>query len=138
MRDRAGSHRLPCVLVILGGRPGVGKTTVGRELARATGGVYIRIDSIEQAMRAAGWNVESEGYRVAHAVAEDNLRLGRIVVADCVNPCAQERSRGGRAGVRAVSVETSARRRHRRSRPRSGHPGPPRLAKSVGATIALD
>ena len=109
MRDRAGSHRLPGVLVVLSGRPGVGKTTVGRELARATGGVYVRIDSIEQAMRAAGWHVESEGYRVAYAVAEDNLRLGGIVVADCVNPWPITRNEwrevAARAGVRAVDVE---------------------------------
>ena len=45
--------------------------------------MHLRVDSIEQALRNAGWTVESEGYRVAFAVAEDNLRLGRTVVADC-------------------------------------------------------
>jgi predicted kinase len=56
-----------------------------------------------------GWKVEGEGYRVAYAVAEDNLRLGLSVVADCVNPWPLTRTEwravAKRAGVRAVSVE---------------------------------
>jgi predicted kinase len=49
------------VLVVLGGLPGVGKTTIARELAIATNAVHVRIDSIEQALRNAGWKVEGEG-----------------------------------------------------------------------------
>lgn len=104
-------HRVhfPAVLIVLSGLPGVGKTTIARELVRATGAVHLRIDSIEQAMRDLGWAVEGEGYRVAHAVAEDNLQLGRIVVADCVNPWPltrhEWRSVADRAGVRAIDVE---------------------------------
>jgi predicted kinase len=97
------------MLIVLGGLPGVGKTTLAREVARATGAMHLRIDSIEQALRNAGWKVEGEGYRVAYAVAEDNLRLGRTVVADCVNPCPLTRNEwqavANRAGVRAVNVE---------------------------------
>jgi predicted kinase len=73
------------------------------------GAVHVRIDSIEQALRHAGWKVEGEGYSVAHAVAEDNLRLGRNVIADCVNPWPLTRSEwqavANRARVRAVNVE---------------------------------
>jgi predicted kinase len=97
------------MLVVIGGLPGVGKTTIARALARATGAVHLRIDSIEQALRNAGLPVEGEGYAVAHAVAEDNLRAGRIVIADCVNPWAETRqgwrSVADRAGVAAVDVE---------------------------------
>ena len=97
------------MLVVLSGLSGVGKTTIARELVRATGGVYVRIDSIEQSLRHAGVKVEGEGYSVAHAVAEDNLRLGRTVIADCVNPWPitrhEWRSVASRAGVRAVDVE---------------------------------
>ena len=74
------------MLIVLSGLPGTGKTTIARKLANEFAEVYLRIDSIEQSIRNAGKPVEGEGYSVAHAVAEDNLRLGRIVVADCVNP----------------------------------------------------
>jgi predicted kinase len=74
------------VLIVLSGLPGVGKTAIATHLAGMTGGVHIRIDSIEQALRDAGVHVEGHGYEVAYAVALDNLRQGRIVIADCVNP----------------------------------------------------
>lgn len=97
------------MLVVLSGLPGVGKTTVARALAAAAGAVHVRIDSIEQALRNAGWEIEGEGYRVAYAVAEDNLRLGRIVIADCVNPWPltrnEWRSVAERAGVPVFEVE---------------------------------
>jgi predicted kinase len=38
------------MLLILGGLPGTGKTTIARELARKLGVVHVRIDSIEQAL----------------------------------------------------------------------------------------
>jgi predicted kinase len=97
------------MLVVMSGLPGVGKTTIARALAQATGAVHVRIDSIEQALRNAGWEVEGEGYCVAYAIAEDNLRLGRIVVADCVNPWPLTRDEwravAARADVRSVEVE---------------------------------
>jgi predicted kinase len=77
------------MLVILSGLPGVGKTAIARELALQTGAVHLRIDSIEQAIRALGdpgAHLDEAGYRVAYAVAADNLRVGRIVIADSVNP----------------------------------------------------
>jgi predicted kinase len=77
------------MLIIFGGLPGVGKTTVARELARQIGAVHLRIDSMEQAIRASGVAsqlLNDAGYRVAYAVAEDNLRIGRTVIADSVNP----------------------------------------------------
>ena len=97
------------MLVILSGLSGVGKTTIARQLARAMPAVHVRIDSIEQALRNAGWTVEGEGYAVAQAVAEDNLRLGLTVIADCVNPWpltrSEWRSVADGAGVGAIEVE---------------------------------
>jgi predicted kinase len=77
------------MLIIVGGLPGTGKTTVARELARQLGAMYVRIDSVEQAIRdseTVSNPLNDAGYRVAYAVAEDNLRLGRTVISDSVNP----------------------------------------------------
>ncbi|HEY2459656.1 MAG TPA: AAA family ATPase [Candidatus Acidoferrum sp.] len=99
------------MLIIFGGLPGVGKTTVARELARRIGAVFVRIDSIEQAIRDGSGDGEwvgEAGYLVGYAVAGDNLRLGRTVVADSVNPLAITRDAwvavAERAGVRAMEV----------------------------------
>ena len=108
------------VLISLSGRSGVGKTTIARELARTIKAVHLRIDSIEQPLCDAGWSVEGEGYRVAYAVAEDNLRLGHAVIADCVNPWPLTRDEWRAAAVRAgaavleVEIVCSDSTEHRR------------------------
>jgi predicted kinase len=100
------------MLIVFAGLPAAGKTAIARELAREIGAVYLRIDSIEQAMLASGvvsLPIDDLGYRVAYAIAEDNLRLGQIVVADSVNPIRATRDAwvevSIRARVRAIEVE---------------------------------
>jgi predicted kinase len=111
------------MLIVFGGRSGSGKTTIARELARQTGAVFLRIDSIEQAIRSsaiAPRSVEDAGYRAAYAAAADNLRLGRMVVADSVNPIGVTRDAWREvalgAGVDAIEVEVicSDQAEHRR------------------------
>jgi predicted kinase len=118
------------VLIAFAGLPGAGKTAIAREVARRTSAVYLRIDSIEQALRDSGalrGPVDDAGYRAAYAVAEDNLRLGRTVVADCVNPIAITREAwretARRAGARVLEVEVrclDAREHRRRVEERAG------------------
>ncbi|CAN7420261.1 AAA family ATPase [Pararhizobium sp. LjRoot238] len=82
------------MLIVLGGLPGTGKTTIARLLAQRLNAVHLRVDTIEQALRSSGMlkaDVGPAGYIVAYRLAEDNLRLGRTVVADCVNPLAVTR-----------------------------------------------
>jgi predicted kinase len=102
------------MLIIFGGLPGSGKTTIARELARQIGAVYVRIDSIEQAIRDSGapsHAINDAGYRVGYAVAEDNLRIGRTVIADSVNPLALTRDAwvavASRAQVNALEIEVT-------------------------------
>ncbi|WP_281927647.1 adenylyl-sulfate kinase [Methylocystis iwaonis] len=85
--------------------------------------LWLRIDSIETAIKALGvvpGSIEDAGYRAAYAIAEDNLRLGRLVVGDCVNPWMLTRDAwrnvGLRAGARVLEIETicSAVDEHRR------------------------
>lgn len=77
-------------LVILGGLPAVGKSTVASALHRAGRFSYVRIDSIEQALRTSGElgsrGVEAAGYIVGYAVAGDLLDGGNDVLVECVNP----------------------------------------------------
>lgn len=94
-------------LIALAGLPGTGKTTVARELAKRIGAVHIRIDSIEQALRESGrfeGPMDDAGYRVAYAVAEDNLRQGLSVVADSVNPITLTRDAWAAVAARASAT----------------------------------
>ena len=100
------------MLIIIGGLPGAGKTTIARELARQIGAAHIRIDSIEQAIRDSGvlrQPINEAGYRVGYAVAEDNLRVGRTVIVDSVNPLAVTRDAwlavANRAHVSVIEIE---------------------------------
>ena len=73
-------------LIALAGLPGVGKSTVARRVAQALPAMWVRIDSIEQALRDALLEPGEAGYRIAYRLAADQLRLGLDVVADSVNP----------------------------------------------------
>ena len=91
------------MLIVFGGLPGVGKTTLARLLAAELRAVFLRIDAIEQALRdtrRVPGDMADTGYRAAYALARENLRLGLDVVADSVNPIGLTR-RAWRATARA-------------------------------------
>jgi predicted kinase len=95
------------MLIVLGGLPGSGKTTIAREIAALVPCVYLRIDTIEQALRstdALAGEVGPAGYVVAYELARSNLSLGLTVVADCVNPLPVTRE-----AWQAVAADASSR-----------------------------
>jgi len=109
------------MLYIFSGLPGSGKSTLAQALARQRAAAYLRIDTIEQALRdLCGIHVEGEGYRLAYRIAADNLRLGRSVVADSCNPIELTRrewegvARAAGAEFANVEVVCSDRAEHRR------------------------
>ena len=114
----------PCaLLIVFGGLPGTGKTTIAKILALRCGAVYLRIDSIEQKIREANVlqaDVGPAGYMAAYAIAEDNLRLGHVVIADSVNPLVVTRAawrtvaHAGSADLLEVEVICSDEAEHRR------------------------
>ena len=100
------------MLIMMGGLPGTGKSTVAQRLADALPAEWLRIDVIEQALRLAcglGDEVGEAGYAAAYAIATSRLRSGRSVIADCVNPLAATRVAwrevAARASGRSVEVE---------------------------------
>jgi predicted kinase len=99
------------MLIVFGGLPGTGKSTLALKLASQLRAVYLRVDTIERAMIAGeeALSVGEKGYLVAYAVAEDNLRLGHAVIADSVNPLQITRlawrNVAERVGVNRVEVE---------------------------------
>lgn len=122
-------------LYVFGGLPASGKTTLARHLSRHLGAVYLRIDTIEEAIHDTGSLVGPEGYEVAYRLAADNLEHGLLVVADSVNPIALTRqawrhvatSRGLRCQEIEITCSDPAEHRRRlEARPSRG-PGKKRL-----------
>ena len=74
-------------LYCFSGLPGSGKSSLARLLATRLKSQYIRIDTIEQALRdLCQIEVEEQGYRLAYRIAQDSLSLGLDVIADSCNP----------------------------------------------------
>jgi predicted kinase len=77
------------VLIVFGGLPATGKTTIARALSRRIRGIHLRIDTVEQALRSSEslrGDVGATGYQVVHALARDMLQAGQTVIIDAVNP----------------------------------------------------
>jgi predicted kinase len=126
----------PPLLIVFGGLPATGKTTIARRLTRRLDATYLRIDMIEQRLKDEGLAVGAAGYAIANALATENLLIGRTVIADCVNPVAASRKGwrevADRCKARLVEIElicsdAALHRRRVESRPAdavSGHKQP--------------
>ena len=110
-------------LISFSGLPGVGKSTIAKDLARDISAVYVRVDSVEAALKVSVLGIqeaEDAGYLAAANIAKDNIALGHNVVADTVNPVSETRALWAQvaadSGARLVNVEIvcSDRIEHRR------------------------
>ncbi|KGH45484.1 hypothetical protein IN07_17535 [Modestobacter caceresii] len=77
------------MLIVVGGLPGVGKTTVAREVAAALGAAHLRVDAFEVALLRQGLvptpdEVGAHGYDLALAAADTCLTAGTDVLVDAV------------------------------------------------------
>ena len=131
------------LLIALAGLPGSGKSTLAQALAERLRAVWVRIDTIEQAIRDAGITEDGPaGYIVGYGIAGTNLRLGHIVVADSVNPIAITRDAwrnvATEAGAACLEIEVvcsdPAEHRHRVETRVVNVPGlvPPSWAEVMG------
>lgn len=90
------------MLIIFGGLPGVGKTTISKALASRLKAVYLRVDTVEQILKSQAGLDGPEGYMVCFAQATENLKLGMTVVADSVNPIKISRAAWQKAAKNAA------------------------------------
>jgi predicted kinase len=133
------------VLVVLGGLPATGKSTVAAVLVRRTGFAFVRVDRIEQAI-IASTELEQPlgpvGYMIAYELAGEQLAHGVSVVAESVNPLAITRNAwrdvAASRGAGLVEVELicsdAAAHRHRAQSRHVDVPGlkPPEWAQITG------
>lgn len=110
------------MLIVIGGLPGTGKTTLAGKLARQISATYLRIDTLEQAILQSGIASDAgpAGYFTGYAVAAENLALGSTVVADSVNALTivrdswMEVARGANVPCIEVEIICSDVQEHRR------------------------
>jgi predicted kinase len=111
-------------LVVFSGLPGVGKSTLARDVAKRIGGAWFRVDTIEASVVNAGiarsFETGLAAYIGARDLAADQLQLGHNVVIDAVNgvPEAKEMwtelARSVPATLRIIEVGCSDKSEHRR------------------------
>lgn len=96
-------------LIVMGGLPGVGKSTVAEGISRTLGVTLLSVDPAEGALRRIGLPEASTGlaaYVVLEALAEEQLKLGHSVIVDAVNPV-----EAARAMWRGLAARRQARMR---------------------------
>lgn len=81
-------------LLVLSGRPGTGKTTLGRSLVEASGACYLRVDVVETALGRTHQQVGVDGYVVVHELAASNLLLGTLSSLTRSIPCRKRAPHG--------------------------------------------
>ena len=100
-------------LVIVGGLPGTGKSTIAEHAARTMHGALIAKDVVEATLWRSGIGPEQNsgwaGYELLSSLADAQLRVGGSVVLDSVAPNERIRSAwrdlASRSGARFIAIE---------------------------------
>lgn len=110
-------------LLVISGLPGVGKTAVAVAVAQRLGATHLSIDTVEEALLAAGaspgWETGVAAYETGRERAEVRLGEGGDVVVDAVNDSEAARetwrtaSRNTGASLAFVVLACSDRAEHR-------------------------
>ncbi|WP_082771931.1 AAA family ATPase [Actinoplanes sp. TFC3] len=77
------------VLAVFAGLPGVGKSTLAREVGAALPAAVLAVDTVDFTLQAYGVSEPQPGYAayaVVAALAETQLLMGHNVIIDAVNP----------------------------------------------------
>ena len=100
------------MLIVFSGLPATGKTSIAKALVKKRNFCYLRIDEIEHQILKAyplEGDIGSIGYDIAYALALSNLKLGNVVVADCVNPIVESREKwkavAGKSNTSIIEIE---------------------------------
>ena len=92
-------------LYIFSGLPGTGKSTLAKRLAQETGALYMRIDTVEQALHElCNYSVGAEGYQLSYRLIADNLKLGVSAIADSCNTIKLTRDEWEQVATRESAV----------------------------------
>jgi predicted kinase len=111
------------MLIVFGGLPGTGKSTLASALASRLRCAHVRIDAIGAALRRAGAVPDPIGladYVIAEAIAEATLIAGATIVVDAVNPVEaaraawRELARRCRVELRFIELVCNDGNEHRR------------------------
>lgn len=89
-------------LYIFSGLPATGKSTLASRLSKHLSASYLRLDTIEQALKELyGNNVSVEGYKLAYKLAADNLKQGVNVIGDSCNSVFESREEWQQTAINA-------------------------------------
>ncbi|MFC4891752.1 AAA family ATPase [Pseudofrancisella aestuarii] len=91
---------------VFSGLPGVGKTTLAKQLARAVpDSVYYRIDTMEYYLKKEySKGLTKQGYEITYYLAKENLELDKNVIIDCCNPVKESRELWNKLSIDSIKV----------------------------------
>ncbi|WP_305786205.1 AAA family ATPase [Symbioplanes lichenis] len=137
------------VLAVFAGLPGVGKSTLARQVGAALPAAVLGVDAVDAALRVYDVSEPRPGhaaYGVVAALAETQLTLGLSVIIDAVNPVAATRRMWTELAerldvplrvVEVVCGDEDVLRRRRSSRGETGG-GPVEYEPYLGPRIVVD